>query len=111
MRIPVLLATTILLPFFASASLISVAPQNATQIVFDGGGTCNQQPQTATDAGFTITTDGAACFPYSQFISFDDNGIWDHKPGIHDDSGFTTLTINLGGYFSSVGGFLNYDES
>jgi len=87
--------------------LITTAPVGGTTTPFDTGGTCGGAG-TATDAGFSITANGASCFPYSDSFGFNDNGTWNGLGLVGDNSGSTLLTINLGGLYSSVGGFMDY---
>jgi len=112
MRILLLTTVALVLPFSASADLIisyDSAPAGAVTTTFDGGsGGCSSNPMTAIDAGFSITSDGPACFPASTQLDFLENGSWINLPYIEDGSGSTTLTINLGGYYSYAGGFINY---
>ncbi len=99
------------LPLVAPAAVIFEQPVPATTVTFDpgvGSSGCTSGPQTAIDAGLSISSDGDSCFPYSGAWTFGDNGEWGSLSLIGDGSGNTTLTINLGGLYSSVGGFMNY---
>jgi hypothetical protein len=111
MRTLLLLTALTALALPATADVISTVPAGATTVTFDGGPTCVPSgPQTVTDAGFSMSSDGDACFSYSGFWNLDDNGYWDNLPLIGDYSGSTTITINLGGLHSYVGGDLNFAE-
>jgi hypothetical protein len=87
-------------------ALITSAPAGSTTTVFGTGPTC----ATGVDAGFAVT--GQACANYSRFFGFGENGFWNDPPsgfglvGGSNPSG--SFTINLGGLYSSVGGFMNY---
>jgi hypothetical protein len=103
------LALTLLLAgaFHAQATLITSVPAGATTTVFAGGVGCGG----ATDAGFVIS--GGACWNYSQYYGFGTNGAWNNPPAgfglIGDNTATSSFLINLGGLYSSVGGFINYD--
>jgi hypothetical protein len=99
--------TALVGPAFLSANLITSAPAGGTTTTFDSGSTCSSAAS-GTDAGFSISANGPTCFPYSSTYGFANNGTWNGLPLIGDDSGSTSILINLGGLFSSVGGFVNY---
>lgn len=94
---------------FLSASLIVTAPVGGTTTTFDTGSTCSGSAS-GTDAGFSISANGQNCLPYSGSFGLNDNGNWNLFPLIGDNSGSTALIIDLGGLFSSVGGFINYAQ-
>jgi hypothetical protein len=113
MRLPALLFLAVALPAAASADLIvslSSLPVGIVPIEFDGGSSvnCSSGPKSVIDAGFGISSDGPACMPYSGNVYLEDNGLWENKPSIGDVSGATTITIDLGGNFGYVGGFMSY---
>lgn len=104
------------------AGLITTAPANGTTTVFDGGTAlagCHTGPSSGVDAGFTISADSDACFNYSAFWEFGvpGNGFdgspyfnsW-LQPLIGDATGFTTVTIDLHGSYSAVGGYIDYTD-
>jgi hypothetical protein len=90
----------------AQAGLITSAPAGSTTTVFAGGSSCAP----GLDAGFVVT--GQACANYSQFFGFGQNGFWNDPPSgfglIGGSIATSSFTINLGGLYSSVGGFMNY---
>jgi hypothetical protein len=90
----------------AQAALITSAPAGSTTTVFATGSACAP----GIDAGFVVT--GQACANYSQFFGFGENGFWNDPPSgfalIGGDNQTSTFKINLGGLYSSVGGFMNY---
>src|SRR4051812_2020427 len=96
-RAAALLFTSLALPVFTRADLIVGLPPAANSISFADGGISNCSPvgTTGTDAGFSITTDGGACIPYTGGWSFVDNGLWFTLPALIDTTGATTITINL----------------
>ncbi len=99
------------LPHLAPGAVIFDQQLPAATVTFDSGvgySGCTSGPHAAIDAGLSISSDGDSCFPYSGNWTFGDNGEWDSLSLIGDGSGNTTLTINLGGLYSSVGGFMNY---
>jgi hypothetical protein len=110
LRVLWLLTSALAFSVCAYADFIANLPGGAITTNFDAApnAVCSDRPNTAIDAGFTISSDGAACFPASDFDYFGDNGIWLNLPYISDGSGDTTLTIDLKGSFISVGGFFNY---
>jgi hypothetical protein len=57
-----------------------------------------------------VTSNGAACLPFTGGWNFGDNGQWFTLPALTDNSGTTTITINLGGEYSAVWGWMNYYE-
>jgi len=60
-------------------------------------------------AGFQVSASGgSACYPYSDSFGLQVNGTWDNGL-IGDGSGGTTLTVDLGGLYSWVGGFVDYE--
>lgn len=104
------------------AGLITTAPANGTTTVFDGGPAltgCHTGPSSGVDAGFAISADGDACFNDSGFWEFGIPGndftsspyfnSWQQSL-VADGSGFTTVTIDLHGLYSAVGGFVNYTD-
>ena len=112
MRILTLLVVASALPFAASADLINGVILGPHTISFGDGGIsdCSAGPATTTDGGFSVSTNGAACFPVYGW-DFADNGIWDTLPALADNSGTTTITVDLGGSYSAVWGFMDYGFS
>jgi len=90
-----------------AGSLITTVPAGSTTTIFANGAGCAG----GADSGFTIT--GSACWPNDQYFGFGTNGAWNSGSsgfGLIAPSTLTSsFTINLGGLYSSVGGFLNYD--
>src|SRR5580698_614432 len=101
------------LTFFALSSLgvqgglITSPPPGSTTILFATGSSCGG----SVDAGFTIS--GGACTNESQYFGFGTNGAWNNPTTgfglIGADSATSSIIINLGGLYSAVGGFVNYD--
>ncbi len=95
-----------------SATLLTSQPGGGTTTTFPGGNTCNGGAiGPVSFAGFLVSTDGASCFPYgdaSDQWGFVANGTWDMGL-IGDESASTLITIDLGGLYSQVGGFVNYE--
>ena len=60
----------------------------------------------SVDAGFALT--GSSCANFSGNFLFGGNGAWNGFAMIGGGSASSAMIINLGGLFSSVGGFLNY---
>ncbi len=93
------------------AGLITTRPSGGVTTVFDGGTTCNGGVTAEIDAGFTITSTGPACFPYSNgwgLGSSSGNGTWDPGFSLIGTNGSDIVIISLGKLASSVGGFMNY---
>ncbi len=108
-RVWILLTASLAISVCAHASLIVGDLFSGTVTSFgDGNSNCSTGPTTEIDSGFSISTNGAACFSYTAGWSFASNGTWFSLPALSDDSGSTTLTINLNGEYSSVAGFMNY---
>jgi hypothetical protein len=90
-------------------ALITTAPATGTTVTFPGGGfNCVDGPSSATVAGFSLVADGGACYNHDEYFGFGENGRWDGLGLVGDNSGSTTITIDLGDLYSSVGGFMNY---
>jgi hypothetical protein len=100
-------STTILIlgALSAQASLITSVPAGATTTVFASGSATSCSG--IVDAGFALT--GSSCANYSGNFDFGLNGQWNGFAMIGGNSASSAMVINLGGLFSSVGGFLNYD--
>jgi MYXO-CTERM domain-containing protein len=94
-----------------SAALLSTAPSSGTITTFPGGTTCVQLPGTATVAGFDISFDGEVCYDYNNGWGIGSNGSWPTLSLIGDNSTTTAITIDLGGLYSSVVGFMNYSPT
>jgi hypothetical protein len=96
-----------LLPLSLQAGLIT-APVGGTTTTFPGSsGTCPSSSGSATVAGFDISTSGYVCYDYGGGWGLDGNGSWSLSL-IGINSSNAAITIELGGLFSSVGGFMNY---
>jgi hypothetical protein len=110
LQVAIFVAAALTLPVGARADLIVGILPGANSISFADGGlsNCSAGATTGTDAGFSISTDGAACLPFSGPWAFADNGQWYGLPALGDYSGTSTVTIDLGGSFSAVWGFMNY---
>jgi hypothetical protein len=92
-----------------AGTLIASPPAGSTTTVFANGSTCAG----GTDAGFTVS--GSACWPNDQVFGFGANGFWNNGSNgfglIAPTFANSSYTISLGGLYSSVGGFVNYDPS
>lgn len=95
-----------------SGALITSAPSGGTTTTFPGGGSCFTGPSSATVAGFPISASGDACYFYgdaSHNFGLGGNGTWNMGLiGDNSQAGTTSITIDLGGLYSSAGGFVNY---
>jgi hypothetical protein len=115
MKTQIVSALALLAASAANAALITNAPAGGTTRAFANG--VMQNPCTtaasATVSGLQIAANGVWChgmLPGATF-RFGDNGIWNGMnafPLVGDDSGFTTITIALGGFYHTVGAFFNY---
>lgn len=65
----------------------------------------------ATVDGFAMESTGDWCYNHSANFGFVDNGNWNGLPLVGDTSGSALITVNLGGLYLSVGGFMNYATS
>lgn len=93
-----------------SATLLTTQPLDGTTTTFPGGDNCYSGPSSGTVAGFAVSANGDACYNYGDAgnpFGFGSNGHW-YMGLIADDSSSTSITINLGGLYSWVGGFVNY---
>ena len=100
------LAAFLLLPFSLQGSLLTSAT-GGTTTTFSGGDYCFGSQSTGSSAGFGITASSGACYNYSQNFGFDSNGEWNWEL-VAEITGGGMITIDLGGLYSSVGGFMNY---
>jgi hypothetical protein len=91
----------------APAALVTTAPSSGSTTVFAGGTDCNSGPSTGTVSGFPVSANGDACYNYDDGWGLGANGHWNISL-IGDNSAVTLITIDLGGLFGSVGGFMNY---
>jgi hypothetical protein len=92
------------------AALITSVPSGGTPTTFAGGSTCTGGP----DAGFTIAVvTNPVCWNVSTYFGFSSNGTWNNPtPGfafIGANSSTAAFTIDLGGLYAAVGGFMNYN--
>jgi hypothetical protein len=90
-----------------SAALLTSAPVGGSTTTLAGGGSCFSGPSAGVVSGFSLTATNDACYNYSGGWGLDSNGNWGMSL-IGDNSGSTLFTIDLGGLFGAVGGFLNY---
>jgi hypothetical protein len=103
----VLIGTTLASP--ALGALITTAPSGGTTVTFPGGGsTCVGGPGSATVAGFSMVFSGSVCYNFDGSFGLGLNGDWTGFSLVGDNSASTTITIDLGDTFSTVGGFMNY---
>jgi hypothetical protein len=95
---------------FASAGLITSAPAGGVTTTFQSTGACYGSANSFVVEGFLVSANGAACYDYGDFFGLGSNGTW-HQGLIGDDSlsGTTVITVDLGGPYASVGGFMNYE--
>ena len=91
----------------AYAGLIILPPIGGTTTVFDGGPTCWPGPSSGTDAGFGIVASYSACYNFSGTYGMGQNGEW-HMEVVGGNADQTLITIDLGGLYFAVGGFMNY---
>ncbi len=103
-RVPLVLPLS---AFVLSAGLVTTAPSGGTTTTFLGSGDCVSGPGTATATGFSISFTGDVCYDYTGGFGVNPNGNWDISL-IGDNSDGTIITIDLGGLYSSVIGFMNY---
>ena len=97
-----------------SASLITTVPVGVTTTFPVGSGDGCVGESTAIVAGFSIHGSGPWCHERSVFFNFDTNGNWTDfgLVAVNTSTAATsTVTINLGGLFGTVGGFMNYCPS
>jgi PEP-CTERM motif len=94
----------------AVGALITAAPVTGITVTFPVGPfNCVNAASSATVAGFSVAADGPACFSGGPSWGLGTNGRWEMGL-VGDNSASTTITIDLGGLYSSVGGFMNYCE-
>lgn len=106
-RLPLVgLISSILFALPIQASLLTAAG-GGTTTTFDSGSTCSSGPSAGFDAGFSVSASNDSCYPYSAGWGLSLNGSWNISL-IGDNSGSSMITIDLGGLFSSAGGFMNY---
>jgi hypothetical protein len=96
------------------AALITSAPGGGVTTTFPGGDFCfiGGPSGPTTVAGFSITATNSACYNYgdtSDSFGLGANGTW-QMGLIGDDSDATLITIDLGGLYAWVGGFMDYEE-
>ncbi|MBL8173047.1 MAG: PEP-CTERM sorting domain-containing protein [Bryobacterales bacterium] len=104
----------------SAALTLSLVPAHAGLITSSPGGTTTTFPggpfnpgcggaSSAVVAGFSITSGGNWCHDYSDGWGFLANGFWGTGFGlVGDNNSGGPITINLGGLYSVVGGFMNY---
>ena len=95
----------------SSATLITSAPAGGTTTTFPTGDQACEGASTRTVGGFVMSSNYQWCHDYSGSFGFHLNGYWVDFGLVGDNSGVTTITIDLGGLQSAVGGFMNYDSS
>ena len=94
-----------------SAALITTAPADGTTTTFQGFFYPNYgqvDPGSLVNSGLTVS---ANAWAYLSILGFQNSSSWDHLGAVADASGGTVITVDLGGLFSSVGGFMNYSTS
>jgi hypothetical protein len=94
---------------FVSAGLVTSVPPGGVTTTFQSTGACYPSAASFLVEGFTVSGNGAACYDYGDDFGLGANGTWEGFGLIGDDSGSTVVTVNLGGLYASVGGFMNYD--
>jgi len=98
---------TLLAASLASAALVTTTPLGGTTTVFPGGDGIYGGPGSGTVAGFPITYTTDVVYDYDGGFGMGSNGSWSWGMiGIDASSGW--LQIDLGGLYTSVGGFMNY---
>jgi PEP-CTERM motif len=92
------------------AGLIETQPAGTTTVLTTVTGTYTTSPSVVA-GGFTVT--GETLWYGDSSFGLLDNGSWDSFAwvGGYCYSGDCTATINLGGLYASVGGFMNYAAS
>ncbi|MBE0659042.1 MAG: PEP-CTERM sorting domain-containing protein [Bryobacteraceae bacterium] len=106
-RITGLAGLALLTAGLASAALVTTTPVGGTTTTFPGGTGIFSGPGAGTVAGFPITYTSGVVYDYDGGFGMGDNGSWDWGMiGINTSTG--AMTIDLGGLYSSVGGFMNY---
>lgn len=110
MRILTLACCLLLAAVSLHASIITTQPTGTTTVLTTVTGTWSYGPSVAA-GGFTVT--GENVWYGDSDYGLLDNGSWDNFAwvGGYCYSGDCTATINLGGLYSSVGGFMNYTAS
>jgi hypothetical protein len=97
------------------ASLITQAPAGGTTTVLNGYYYPNYgevDPGSIVNNGLTISSSGYAYLSDLGYcFNSGTNTCWSDLGGAFDASGYTAITIALGGLYSSVGGFMNYTTS
>jgi hypothetical protein len=96
----------LLLVCLGEASLIQTRPADGVTTVVPGDGGCGG-PSTRTFGQFTASADSNWCTGRSGLFGMAGNGTWNWSH-LGDNTGQTTVTIDLGGLHRSVGAFLNY---
>ena len=91
----------------ASAALITSVPVGGTTTTFSGGSGIFGPSSTTVD-GFFMTSTGNWVHDYSGSFGLVNNGSWSGFGMIGVDTSIGAITIDLGGSFSTVGGFMNY---
>lgn len=106
-RVAGLLVLTLLIPALAPAALVTAAPVGGSTITFPGGAGIFGGPGAGSVAGFNITYTSNVVYDYDGGFGMGSNGNWGLSMiGINAPTG--AMTIDLGGLYSSVGGFMNY---
>lgn len=95
----------------AHATLLTTQPSGTTTVLTTVTGTWSYSPSVVA-GGFTVTSALNVWYGDSSF-GLVDNGSWDSFAWVggycySDGNGDCTATINLGGLYSAVGGFMNY---
>lgn len=101
-------ALALLVPGIGRAALITDAPSGGVVTTFPGGSGIFSGSGTDTVAGFPIAWTGDVVFDYSDGFGMGTNGDWEWSMIGIDSSSDSSITINLGGLYSAVGGFMNY---
>jgi hypothetical protein len=106
----------LLVPTMVHATLITTPPAGTTTVLTTVSGTWTYSPSVVA-GGFTVfAPTGSDVWYGDSEYSLNDNGNWNGFAWVggycYSDSGEAcTATINLGGLYSAVGGFMNYAVS
>jgi hypothetical protein len=101
----------LIIPNIVQATLITSQPAGTTTVLTTVTGTYSSSPSVVA-GGFTVfAPSGHDVWYGDDGYSFVENGVWDNFAwvgGYCYSPGACTATIDLGGLYSAVGGFMNY---
>lgn len=100
----------------AFGALITSPPSDGATAVFPGGNPAKcVTTGTLTLSGFTVRAGdnpqagaGTVCGNYSGLFGLAGNGSWSNFSMVYDKTGSTFIEIDLGGLFTTAGGFMTY---